>query len=96
MCVFVAWEHRMGNQAMMPLSLVRQQIVYSTCIVSTLQMGGVQIFAYYLPVWFQVIKGASPTMSGVYFLGTIGPQIIFAIVSGALGMVLSPLFEFVS
>ena len=92
LCVFIAWEHRMGYKAMMPLSMLRRRIVYSTCIVSILQMGGIQIFAYFLPVWFQVIKDASPALSGVYFLGTIGPQIIFAIVSGALGMfLLTPL-----
>jgi hypothetical protein len=50
------------------------------------QFGGMQLFAYYLPVWFQVIKGASPSMSGVYFLGTVGPQIVLAIISGALSM----------
>ena len=84
LCVFIAWEHRCGNNAMMPLNLLRQRIVYSSCIVSTFQMGGVQLFAYYLPVWFQVIKGASPSMSGVYFMGSIGPQMIFAVLSGAL------------
>jgi len=38
-----------------------------------------------LPLWFQVIKGASPSMSGVYFMGTIGSQIITGLVSGVLG-----------
>ncbi|KAN0102744.1 MFS multidrug transporter [Hyaloscypha variabilis] len=83
-CVFVAWEHHCGDQAMMPLSLLKRRIVYSSCITSTGQMGGVQVFAYYLPIWFQVIKGASPTMSGVYFMGTVGPQIVFALLSGFL------------
>jgi hypothetical protein len=80
---------------MMPLSLLKRRIVYSSCITSTGQMGGVQVFAYYLPIWFQVIKGASPTMSGVYFMGTVGPQIVFALLSGFLGMFSSalPLFS---
>jgi MFS family permease len=86
--VFVAWEHQFGDDAMMPLSLLRRRIVYSSCIVSVGQMGGVQIMAYYLPIWFQVIKGASPSMSGVYFMGTVGPQIILALLSGALSMLL--------
>jgi len=85
-CVFVAWQRHFGDKAMMPLSLLKRRIVYSSCITSIGQMGGVQIFAYYLPIWFQVIKGASPTMSGVYFMGTVGPQIVFALVSGVLGM----------
>jgi len=84
--VFVAWEYRCGDEAMMPLGLLKRRIVYSSCIVSIGQMGGVQLSAYYLPLWFQVIRGASPTMSGVYFMGSVGPQIVFALLSGALGM----------
>jgi MFS family permease len=86
LCVFIAWEHHSGDKAMIPLSMLRQRIVYSSCIVSILQMGSIQVLAFYLPVWFQVIKDASPSMSGVYFLGTIGPQIVFAILSGALSI----------
>ncbi len=69
---------------MIPLTLLKGRIVYSSCLASMGQFGGMQLFAYYLPLWFQVIKGASPSMSGVYFMGTIGPQIVLAILSGAL------------
>jgi hypothetical protein len=85
-CVFVAWEYRCGEKAMMPLGLLKRRIVYSSCLASVFQMGGVQMVAYYLPLWFQVIKGASPSMSGVYFLGSVGPQIAASLVSGALSM----------
>lgn len=71
---------------MMPLGLLKRRIVYSSCLTSVFQMGGVQLSAYYLPLWFQVIKGASPSMSGVYFMGTVGPQIVVALFSGALSM----------
>jgi hypothetical protein len=71
---------------MMTLRLIRQRIVYSPCIVSALQMGRGQIFAYYLPVWIQDIKIAFPLMSDVYFMRTIGPQILFAILSGIISM----------
>jgi hypothetical protein len=87
-CIFIAWEYRCGDNAMMPLSLMKRRIVYSSCIASLSQMGGIQMSSYYLPLWFQVIKGASPLMSGVYFLGTVGPQILFALTAGALGMLL--------
>ena len=86
LCVFITWECHQGDDAMVPLSMLRQRIIYSSCIVSTLQMGSIQILVYYLPVWFQVIKAASPVKSGVYFMGTIGPQIIFSILSGVMSM----------
>jgi hypothetical protein len=37
---------------------------------------------YYLPIYFQAVRGASPTMSGVDLLPSILSQMIFAIVSG--------------
>jgi hypothetical protein len=91
LCIFIGWEYHIGDGAMMQLSLLRQRIVYSTLIVAILQFGGIQVFAYYLPVWFQVIKAASPAMSGVYFMGTVGPQMILAIISGVLSTYFSPL-----
>lgn len=40
---------------------------------------------YYLPIYFQAVRHATPTMSGVYLLPAILSQIIFATVSGILG-----------
>ena len=77
-----------GDEAMLPASIVRQRIVHWSCITSFFQFGGIQLITYYLPVWFQVIKGASPSMSGVYTLGNVGAQILFSVISGALGMFL--------
>jgi hypothetical protein len=85
LCAFIAWESRSGDKAMMPISLLRRRIVYWSCIATVFQFGAIQLTAYYLSIWFQVIKGASPSMSGVYFMGTIGFQIITGLLSGILG-----------
>jgi hypothetical protein len=44
-----------------------------------------QVVVYYLPIYFQAIKGASPMMSGVYLLPSILSQLIGTLLSGALG-----------
>jgi hypothetical protein len=44
------------------------------------------VLAYYTPVWFQVVKGATPLHSGLYILPTVISQIISAAVSGMLGV----------
>lgn len=44
-----------------------------------------QLVVYYLPIYFQAIKGASPMMSGVYLLPTIVSHLIGTIVSGVAG-----------
>ncbi|KKY16819.1 putative mfs transporter [Phaeomoniella chlamydospora] len=49
-------------------------------------MGGMMSLAYYLPIWFQVVKDASPLMSGVMILPTAISQSVGAAVSGKFGM----------
>jgi hypothetical protein len=80
--VFCVWESRRGDGAMVPLSILSQRVVYSSCIINILQFASLQIFAYYLPVWFQRIKGVSPITSGVYFLATAGPLIAASLLTG--------------
>lgn len=81
-CVFLAWEYRQGDGAMIPFSMVRQKIVWSGCMVSFFFMGSTLCTTYYLPIYFQAVRDATPTMSGVYLLPAILSQMIFATVSG--------------
>ncbi|KAI0520688.1 MFS general substrate transporter [Xylaria bambusicola] len=46
------------------------------------------VFTYYLPIWFQAIKGTSATDSGVRTLPSILGQVIFALVGGVLASAL--------
>ncbi|KAL3440264.1 major facilitator superfamily domain-containing protein [Aspergillus insuetus] len=82
--VFVAWEYRVGEEAMIPLSLVRRQIIWASCVNYTFLFGSMMCATYYLPIYFQAVRGASPTMSGVDLLPTIVPTMIFAATCGAL------------
>ena len=85
-CVFVAWEHRRGDSAMIPFSMVRRKIIWSSFVVGFLFMASMIITSYYMPIYFQTIRNATPTMSGVYILPAILSQILFAAVSGVFGM----------
>jgi len=82
--VFFVWEWHHGDAAMIPLSIIRRRVVYSSMLTSAFAFGGLLLLSYYLPLWFQVIKGATPTMSAVYILPTFGLQIFSAILVGAL------------
>ena len=85
-CVFLAWEYRKGDLAMIPLSMVRRKVVWCSCMVVLFFMGSMIINSYYMPIYFQTIRNATPTMSGVYILPAILSQILFAAISGVLGM----------
>jgi hypothetical protein len=82
---FVFWEYRVGDKAMFPYSMLRIRVVWSSCLVIGFFFGCVLTTSYYLPIYFQAVKGKSPTMSGVYILPTILSQMLLAIVSGVLG-----------
>jgi Fungal trichothecene efflux pump (TRI12) len=86
LCVFLAWEYREGDVAMVPLSMVRRRIVWSSCLVMAFFMGCSIILSYYLPIYFQTVMDATPTLSGVYLLPGILSQILFAVMSGILGI----------
>jgi hypothetical protein len=84
--IFLLWEQRRGSTALIPLDTVRNRIVYSSCLTMFFQMGSLVLTMYYLPLWFQIAKGNSPTLSGIYLLPMVGSQILFAAVSGGLGI----------
>ena len=63
--LFFLWEKRQGDRAMIPLGMLRKPVVFSAAMTSSLSQAGLLLITYYLPVWFQVVKEASPTMGGV-------------------------------
>lgn len=70
---------------MIPFSIVRQRIVWSSCLVMGFFMGSLLITSYYLPIYFQAVGDATPTLSGIDLLPGILGSILFAIISGLLG-----------
>lgn len=90
MAVFFAWEHRMKENAMMPLHIVRRRVVY-TCSINFACFMSVAVAAgNFMPIYFQAVRGLTPAMSGVYMLVSSGSQIVFVLVSGALSKSIVP------
>jgi hypothetical protein len=85
----VAWEHYRGDTAMIPLSMLKQRVVWSSCLTMFFTFSNMLTITYYLAIYFQAVKGDSPTMGGVSILPTILSQIIMAVISGVLGQYLA-------
>lgn len=83
--LFVAWEYRVGDSAMLPFSILRKTVVWCSSLVIGFFFASLLVFSYYLPIYFQTVKGVSPTLSGVYMLPSVLSQIVTAILSGVLG-----------
>ncbi|KAJ4352555.1 uncharacterized protein N0V89_007904 [Didymosphaeria variabile] len=81
--IFIAWEARVGDQAMIPGSLFKSRILLA-CIGQTIGLGVcVFVGSLWVPTYFQSVKGAGPTESGINVLPQILSQLLFAIMSGA-------------
>lgn len=83
--IFAFWEFKKGETAMIPPRFLRNNLVVFGCCTSCFQNGGMLLLSYYLPLWFQVVKNASPTMSGVDVLPTAISQALSAVMVGKLG-----------
>jgi hypothetical protein len=83
--IFIAWEYRQGDTAMFPLPLLRQRVVWSSCVTNFFLSGNLMSTGYYIPIYFQAIRGVTPTLSGVYLLPAILSQICAAVCSGVMG-----------
>ncbi|KAF2822612.1 hypothetical protein CC86DRAFT_385542 [Ophiobolus disseminans] len=82
MAVFAGWQWRKGDAASIPAKVIRQRTVLCSAVIAFIAMGSFQLTIYYLPIWFQVIKGVSPTRSGVLYLPTVGGDIALSILGG--------------
>jgi EmrB/QacA subfamily drug resistance transporter len=82
LAAFVLVERAMGEAALIPLSLFRIRAaaitIVASVIVGTAMFGGIMI----LPLYMQIVHGASPTESGFLMLPMVGGMMIASIVAG--------------
>ncbi|KAJ5106755.1 hypothetical protein N7456_003430 [Penicillium angulare] len=81
--VFALWQIYRKEKAMIPPRLITDRTLFFACFTEFFAMGAVYISIYYLPEWFQVIKGASPTKSGVMYLPLALSDVLSATLTGA-------------
>ncbi|KUJ19995.1 major facilitator superfamily transporter [Mollisia scopiformis] len=82
--LFAAWQWRQQDEASIPPRIIGQRSILSAMAIVFLGMGSVQLISYYLPMYFQVIKGASPVHSGIRFLPTVLANFTSSILTGGL------------
>jgi len=82
--VWMGWNWYKKDNALIPFSMIRITTVWSGCFLVGFLMCVVYIATYYLPIYFQSIDGATPTMSGVYLLPSILAGLLSAVAVGKL------------
>ncbi|ATY66550.1 MFS transporter, putative [Cordyceps militaris CM01] len=78
--MFVQWWQK--DNATVPLRVILERNMAAACLYTAFVAGSMMSIIYYLPVWFQAIKAASPTRSGVMMLALVVPSGVSGLVSG--------------
>lgn len=82
--VFGAWEYHMGQDAMLPGSLIKRRVIWSSSLMFAMLFGLTVPMLFYMPIYFQLIRGKSALDSGVAMLPTVLGQLVAAVISGVM------------
>ncbi|KAB8222835.1 major facilitator superfamily domain-containing protein [Aspergillus novoparasiticus] len=72
------------EKAILPPRIFIQRSIASGFWVSSCLGAHMNLFVYYLPIWFQAIKGISAVESGVHLLPMLIPVVVASIITGQL------------
>ncbi|TGJ80962.1 hypothetical protein E0Z10_g7805 [Xylaria hypoxylon] len=68
--------------ATVPVRVVRRRSIWAATLFMFALAGSFLMAIYYLPLWFQVVKGASATQSGIYTLPFVLSLVVGSTLSG--------------
>ena len=80
--VFLFWQRRRGDRALIPPNIMLQRSVAASCGVAFFSYSTLLLHIYYLPIWFQGIKGDSPVTSGIHMIPYVAANALFSLLAG--------------
>ena len=82
LCAFVTVQVWLGDMVTVPPRIIKQRSI-AAAVWFSLCVGGLMLaVVYFLPIWFQVIKDATPVHSGIMNLPTLLSLVIASMLSG--------------
>ena len=82
--IFTGWQFFRKDQALIPPRIALQRSVAFGCLTAIFLYGSLLMHNYYLPIWFQAIKGRDAIQSGVDMLAYVIPTALASLISGIL------------
>ena len=82
--VFIGIQVWKGEEATIPPRIIKQRSVWASVIFGFFNGAGMMVVMYYIPIWFQAIKGASAVHSGIMMLPMILGTVIAMVAAGIL------------
>ncbi|KAJ3499582.1 hypothetical protein NLG97_g212 [Lecanicillium saksenae] len=86
---FAIFQFSMKDKSTLPPKIMGKRVVIVACLVSFCTGAAIVIYAFYLPVWFQVVQGKSPQGSGLSLLPLLLSNVISVVASGMLQPVIA-------
>ncbi|TDZ13443.1 Efflux pump roqT [Colletotrichum spinosum] len=80
--VFAAWQWWKQDGALIPPAVVTQRTVLSSCVAAFCIYGALLLHAYFLPIWFQAVRGESAIGSGVAMIPYVATNAVFSLLAG--------------
>ncbi|KAK3997517.1 putative MFS multidrug transporter [Cladorrhinum sp. PSN332] len=81
---FIAVQIWKPKTAMLPPHIFKQRSMVAGSFAAAMTGSHMMIFVYFLPLWFQAIKGASAIDSGIKLFPMLLPLVAASIISGAV------------
>ncbi|KAJ5197645.1 MFS toxin efflux pump [Penicillium cf. viridicatum] len=81
---FALTEVWQGPKALLPPRVFTQRTVSAASFYGFCTTGAIFVLTYYLPIWFQGVRGASPIQSGLYTLPWVITSTIMSLTVGIL------------
>ncbi|KAF6838552.1 major facilitator superfamily transporter [Colletotrichum plurivorum] len=80
--VFALWQWWKQDGALIPPAIIAQRTVAASCVAAFTTYGALLIHAYFLPIWFQAIRGENAIWSGVDMIPYVATNALFSLLSG--------------
>ncbi|KAI9368161.1 major facilitator superfamily domain-containing protein [Aspergillus egyptiacus] len=93
--LFIIIQIRRGERATVPPRIFGNRNIWGSAIFGACLISSFFVMLYYIPIWFQAIKGASPVKSGIMNLPMVVSFVVFAALAGALSSVVGYYVPFV-
>ncbi|ROW05875.1 hypothetical protein VPNG_08036 [Cytospora leucostoma] len=81
---FVGIQVWLGEKATIPTRIATQRTVWSSSIFTLCLTGAFFVMVYFIPIYFQAVKGVSALQSGIDSIPLIVPQVLALIMAGVL------------
>ncbi|KAJ7262074.1 ABC transporter [Mycena rebaudengoi] len=82
--VYIIWEIRMGDRAMVPTAIFKSRSIYAILAFCLLTRFSLLLFSYYIPIYYQAVKHRTATGSGIELLPFMLGVVVTVISSGQI------------